>query len=64
MTPIADRPVAVLDANVLFRFRLRDTLLRFRHAGLFQARAQHGWDAPNKLVFAYDETTSDTVFEH
>lgn len=38
MTPIADRPVAVLDANVLFPFRTRDILLRFHHAGLFQAR--------------------------
>ncbi len=38
MTPIADRPVAVLDANVLFPFRMRDILLRFHHAGLFQAR--------------------------
>jgi len=38
LTPIADRPVAVLDANVLFPFRMRDILLRFHHAGLFQAR--------------------------
>ena len=38
MTPIADRPVVVLDANVLFPFRTRDILLRFHHAGLFQAR--------------------------
>ena len=38
MTPIADCPVVVLDANVLFPFRTRDILLRFHHAGLFQAR--------------------------
>ena len=38
MTPIADYPVVVLDANVLFPFRTRDILLRFHHAGLFQAR--------------------------
>jgi len=30
--------VALLDANVLFSFRTRDILLRFHHAGLFQAR--------------------------
>ncbi len=38
MTVVSDRPVAVLDANVLFPFRMRDILLRFHHAGLFQAR--------------------------
>ena len=38
MTQLADRRVALLDANVLFPFRKRDTLLRFHHAGLFQAR--------------------------
>lgn len=38
MTPVADCPVVVLDANVLFPFRTRDILLRFHHAGLFQAR--------------------------
>ncbi len=38
MTPIADCPVVVLDANVLFPFRTRDILLRFHHAGLLQAR--------------------------
>lgn len=38
MTPIADCPVVILDANVLFPFRKRDILLRFHHAGLFQAR--------------------------
>ncbi len=26
--------------------------------------AQHGWDMPYKLVFAYDGATIDTVFEH
>ena len=35
---VADRPVAILDANDLFPFRTRDILLRFHHAGLFQAR--------------------------
>lgn len=34
----ADRPLAVLDANVLYPFRTRDILLSFHHAGLFQAR--------------------------
>ena len=38
MTHLADRRVALLDANVLFPFRKRDILLRFHHAGLFQAR--------------------------
>ena len=38
MTQLADRRVALLDANVLFPFRKRDILLRFHHAGLFQAR--------------------------
>jgi len=35
---IADRFVVVLDANVLYPFRVRDALLRFAEAGLFRAR--------------------------
>jgi predicted nucleic acid-binding protein len=35
---VADRFVVVLDANVLFPFRIRDALLRFAEAGLFRAR--------------------------
>jgi len=35
---IADRFVVVLDANVLFPFRVRDALLRFAEQGLFRAR--------------------------
>ena len=41
MTPeavVADRFVVVLDANVLYPFRVRDVLLRFAEAGLFRAR--------------------------
>lgn len=38
MSHVADRLVAVLDANVLFPFRTRDALLRFAEAGLFQPR--------------------------
>ena len=38
MNHAADRPVVVLDANVLFPFRKRDILLRMHHAGLFRAR--------------------------
>lgn len=38
MRCIADRFVVVLDANVLYPFRLRDALLRFAEAGLFRAR--------------------------
>lgn len=38
MNPVVDRPVVVLDANVLFPFRKRDILLRMHHAGLFRAR--------------------------
>ena len=38
MNPVASRPVAVLDANVLFPFRKRDILLRMHHAGVFRAR--------------------------
>ncbi len=38
MIQLADRRVALLDANVLFPFRKRDILLRFYHAGLFRAQ--------------------------
>ena len=38
MSNISDRFVVVLDANVLYPFRIRDTLLRFCEAGLFRAR--------------------------
>ncbi len=38
MSDIADRFVVILDANVLYPFRVRDTLLRFAEAGLFRAR--------------------------
>ena len=38
MIQLADRRVALLDANVLFPFRKRDILLRFHHAGLFRGR--------------------------
>ena len=38
MKQLADRRVALLDANVLFPFRKRDILLRFHNAGLFRAR--------------------------
>ncbi|MCY3596906.1 MAG: hypothetical protein OXF33_00720 [Rhodospirillales bacterium] len=38
MMRLADRRVALLDANVLFPFRKRDILLRFHRAGLFRAR--------------------------
>ncbi len=38
MSTIVDRFVVVLDANVLFPFRVRDALLRFAEAGLFRAR--------------------------
>lgn len=38
MRNIADRFVVVLDANVLYPFRVRDALLRFAQAGLFRAR--------------------------
>lgn len=38
MRNIADRFVVVLDANVLYPFRVRDVLLRFAEAGLFRAR--------------------------
>ena len=35
---IADRFVVILDANVLFPFRVRDALFRFAEQGLFRAR--------------------------
>ena len=35
---LANRRVALLDANVLFPFRKRDIPLRYHHAGLFRAR--------------------------
>jgi hypothetical protein len=35
---VADRFVVVLDANVLYPYRVRDALLRFAEAGLFRAR--------------------------
>lgn len=38
MSEVCDRFVVVLDANVLYPFRVRDTLLRFAEAGLFRAR--------------------------
>ena len=38
MTAGPDRPVAILDANVLYPFRKRDVLLRLAHVGLFQVR--------------------------
>ena len=38
MRSVADRFVVVLDANVLYPFRVRDALLRFTEAGLFRAR--------------------------
>ena len=38
MSEVADRFVVVLDANVLYPFRVRDVLLRFAEAGLFRAR--------------------------
>lgn len=41
MKHIADPFVVVLDANVLYPFRVRDVLLRFYHAGLFRGRWSH-----------------------
>lgn len=38
MRNIADRFVVILDANVLYPFRMRDALLHFAEAGLFRAR--------------------------
>lgn len=38
MRCVADRFVVVLDASVLYPFRVRDVLLRFAEAGLFRAR--------------------------
>jgi len=38
LSEIADRFVVVLDANVLYPFRVRDVLLSFAEAGLYRAR--------------------------
>lgn len=38
MSEVADRFVAILDANVLYPFGVRDVLLRFTEAGLYRAR--------------------------
>ena len=38
MSHLADRFVVLLDANVLYPFRVRDALLRFAEFGLFRAR--------------------------
>ena len=38
MSFVANPFVALLDANVLFPFRVRDVLLTFAHMGLFRAR--------------------------
>lgn len=38
MSILANPFVVVLDANVLFPFRIRDVLLTFAHEGLFRAR--------------------------
>ena len=38
MRTVSDRFVVVLDANVLYPFRVRDALLRFAEAGLYRAR--------------------------
>lgn len=38
MSNVADRFVVILDANILYPFRIRDALLRFFEAGLFRAR--------------------------
>lgn len=38
MSIIANPFVVILDANVLFPFRVRDVLLTFAHEGLFRAR--------------------------
>ena len=38
MTIIADRFTVILDANVLYPFRMRDILLHFYSAGLYRAR--------------------------
>jgi len=35
---IADRFVVILDANVLYPFRMRDVLLQFHDSGLYRAR--------------------------
>jgi len=38
MSFVASPFVVILDANVLFPFRIRDILLTFAHEGLFRAR--------------------------
>lgn len=38
MRSVSDRFVVVVDANVLYPYRVRDALLRFAEAGLFRAR--------------------------
>ncbi|MHA6324558.1 PIN domain-containing protein [Roseivivax sp. CAU 1753] len=38
MSIVANPFVVILDANVLFPFRIRDVLLTFAHEGLFRAR--------------------------
>lgn len=38
MSHVADRFIVVLDANVLYPYRVRDVLLRFAEAGLYRAR--------------------------
>jgi hypothetical protein len=38
MSFVANPFVVILDANVLFPFRVRDVLLTFAHEGLFRAR--------------------------
>jgi hypothetical protein len=45
MTEVADRFVVVLDANVLYPFRIRDVLPRVAEAGLFRARWSEMWRA-------------------
>jgi len=38
LSEVADRFVVILDANVLYPFRVRDVLLSFAEAGLYRAR--------------------------
>lgn len=38
MSDVSDRFTVILDANVLYFFRMRDVLLRFAAAGLYRAR--------------------------
>ena len=52
MSHIANPFVVILDANVLYPFRVRDVLLHFAHAGLFRAR----WT--DKIM---DEWTSNLI---